>query len=64
MIISLELPDDQAQSLRKAAESLGVMPEELVRAGLSDWLSSTDEDFQRSAERVLRKNKELYERLR
>jgi hypothetical protein len=61
--ISVELSEQQAERLRSAAERLGVRPEDLARAGVTDLLTQPGEDFQRAAERVLRKNEELYRRL-
>lgn len=63
MKISIELSQEQAERLRRAAERLGVRPEDLARAGVADLLRRPDEDFQRAAEHVLRKNERLYERL-
>ncbi len=63
MRISVELSEEQAERLRSAAERLGVRPEDLARAGLTDLLTQPEEDFQRAAEHVLRKNEELYRRL-
>jgi len=63
MKISIELSQEQAERLRRAAERLGVRPEDLARAGVTDLLRRPDEDFQRAAEHVLRKNERLYERL-
>ena len=53
----------QAEKLRREAERLGVAPDELACAALSDLLASRDEAFQAAAERVLRKNGALYRRL-
>ena len=63
MRISVELSEDQAERLRSAAARLGVSPEELARVGVTDMLTQPEEDFRRAAERVLRKNEELYRRL-
>jgi hypothetical protein len=63
MRLSIELSEEQAQRLRNAAERLGVRPEDLARAGVADLLRQPEEDFQRAAEHVLRKNEELYRRL-
>lgn len=63
MRISVELTEDQATRLCSAAERLGVRPEELARAGVTDLLAQPEEDFRRAAELVLRKNEELYRRL-
>ena len=63
MRISVELSEDQVERLRSAAARLGVSPEELARVGVTDMLTQPEEDFRRAAERVLRKNEELYRRL-
>jgi hypothetical protein len=61
--ISVVVSEDQAERLRRAAEHLGVRPEDLARAGVRDLLRQPDEVFERAAEYVLRKNEELYRRL-
>jgi hypothetical protein len=61
--ISVELSEEQAEGLWRAAERLGVRPEDLARAGVMDLMRQPDEDFERAAEHVLRKNEELYRRL-
>ena len=63
MKLDIELSPAQAERLREEAERLGVTPEELARAALSDLLSEPDETFNTAVERVLRKNDELYRRL-
>jgi hypothetical protein len=63
MKLDIELSPAQAERLRQEAERLSVTPEELSRAALTDFLSEPDEDFKVAAERVLRKNSELYRRL-
>ena len=63
MKISIELSKEQAELLRSAAERLGVRPEDLARAGVTDLLRQPEEDFQTAAAHVLRKNEELYRRL-
>ena len=63
MKLDIELSPAQAERLCQEAERLGVTPEELARAALTDLLSESDESFKVAAERVLRKNKELYRRL-
>ena len=63
MRISIEISAVQAERLRNAAERLGVRPEDLARAGVADLLRQPEEDFQKAAEHVLRKNEELYGRL-
>ena len=63
MKLDIELSPAQAERLRQEAERLSVTPEELARAALTDLLSEPDEGFKVAAERVLRKNNELYRRL-
>ena len=60
---SIELPNDQAQRLRDLADEAGVTPEELLGAGVREWLFQPQKDFSDAAACVLRKNAELYRRL-
>jgi hypothetical protein len=63
MKLTIDLSPTQAELLRHEAERLGVAPEELARAALADLLATRDDEFKAAAERVLRKNEELYRRL-
>jgi hypothetical protein len=63
MKLAFELPRAQAERLRAEAERLGLSPEDLARAALTDLLSVPDAEFQAVATRVLAKNRELYKRL-
>ena len=63
MKLAFELPPAQADRLRKEAARLGVAPDELAKAALSDLLATHDPDFEAAARRVLDKNRELYRRL-
>jgi plasmid stability protein len=63
MKVVFELPAAQAERLRAEAARLGLSPEDLARAALSDFLATPDPDFAAAAQRVLAKNKELYRRL-
>jgi len=63
MKVTFELADAQAEKLRRVAERLGIPPSDLARAALTDLLAARDEDFRAAAERVLKKNDELYRRL-
>ena len=64
MTLSIDLPENQVQRLRALASRLGVSPEELVRALVSDQLCAPGrEDFEQVAARLLEKNRELYRRL-
>jgi predicted transcriptional regulator len=61
--IVIELPDEQALKLQEIAEQAGVTPEELLRAGVQEWLARPHGDFADAAAYVLAKNAELYRRL-
>jgi hypothetical protein len=63
MKLAVELPPAEADRLRAEAERLGVSPEALARAAVSDLLSTPDPAFETAARRVLAKNRELYKRL-
>jgi predicted transcriptional regulator len=63
MRLTIELSPAQAERLRREAERLGLAPDDLARAAIADLLATRGEDFRTAAERVLRKNEELYRRL-
>jgi len=63
MKLAFELPDAQAEKLREEAKRLGLSPEDLARAALSDLLATPDAEFRAAATRILQKNQELYRRL-
>jgi len=63
MKLAIELNSNESEQLQVVAARLGVRVEELARAAVSDLLSSSGEDFEAAAAEVLRKNRELYERL-
>lgn len=63
MKVAIELTESEAHRLREEASRLGVAPEDLARAAVTDLLSMTGDDFQAAADYVLRKNEELYRRL-
>jgi hypothetical protein len=63
MKLSIDLSPAQADRLRIEAERLGMTPEDLARAAITDLLAATGEDFKAAADRVLKKNQELYRRL-
>jgi hypothetical protein len=63
MNISVELSTAEAELLTATAIRLGVRPEELARAALTDALGRDKEEFRNAAEYVLEKNRSLYQRL-
>jgi hypothetical protein len=63
MNVAFELPPAQAEKLQEVADRLGLSPSDLARAALTTLLAGRDEDFRTAADRILRKNSELYRRL-
>jgi hypothetical protein len=63
MTIAVELSPKEAEMLSTMAVRLGVRPEELARAALTEALSRDKEEFRQAAEYVLEKNRTLYQRL-
>ncbi len=63
MSISLNLDDDQSKRLRERARELGVDARDLAKAAVNDLLARPADDFDRAANSVLNKNRELYRRL-
>jgi hypothetical protein len=59
----IELPVSQFEKLREIATQIGVLPEYLAKAAISDLISIREEDFRSVADYVIRKNEELYRRL-
>jgi plasmid stability protein len=63
MKLAFELPPAQAERLRIEAARLGLSPEDLARAALTDLLATPDAEFEAAAARVIAKNRDLYKRL-
>jgi len=63
MTIAIELSHQQAQALSAAAKRLQVSEIDLAAAAVRDLVAQHDPAFDAAAQRVLAKNKELYQRL-
>lgn len=63
MTLNLELDEQQTQRLQDAALRLNVSMKELASAAINDLIAKLDSDFEQAADRVLKKNAELYRRL-
>lgn len=61
--LTIPLSEDKLVKLREKAAAYGVTAEELVRAGVDHLLEGPEEEFERAAEYVLKKNRDLYQRL-
>lgn len=60
--VEIQLPDDLASRVEKAALERGVSVEQLVRSSVEEKMLR-DEQFEAAVSRVLEKNAELYRRL-
>lgn len=63
MSMVVQLGDEQSRQLQEIARELKVDPAELARAAINDLVSRRTDDFERAAQFVLEKNRELYRRL-
>jgi cell division protein ZapA (FtsZ GTPase activity inhibitor) len=63
MTISLNLPPEAERRLAEVAKRLNVPVQDLASAAVRDLISQPADDFERAAQRVLEKNRELYRRL-
>jgi hypothetical protein len=63
MALVIELPVNQFEKLRGIATQIGVLPEYLAKAAISDLICVGEDDFHSAADYVIRKNEELYRRL-
>ena len=61
--ITVEIEDSKAEILREKAKRYGLQPNQLVAATIEDLIGQPDPDFESAMQRVLSKNRELYERL-
>ncbi len=61
--LTVTISDDRFAKLKEVAKGLLVTPEELVAASIKDLLARPEDDFEEAVEYVLKKNKELYQRL-
>jgi predicted transcriptional regulator len=63
MTLSIQLTDDAERRLKEAAVRLQVPMADLAAAAVRDFVTAPAEEFERAANRVLEKNRELYRRL-
>jgi len=63
MDITLSIPDDRFTKLKEVANNLHVTMEDLVCISIDELISRPDEDFQKAADYILKKNAELYRKL-
>ena len=61
--IAIELSEQQAQALAAVAKRLQVSEADLAAAAVRDLVGQQEADFGAAADRVLKKNMELYQRL-
>jgi hypothetical protein len=61
--ITVQLDDTKADLLREKAKEFGLSPDQFVAASIEDLLAQPEPEFEAAVQKVLSKNKELYERL-
>ena len=61
--IEIQLSEQTALKLEKAAERLSLSPEDLLLISVEEKLTQLDEEFRNAAAEVLQKNADLYRRL-
>jgi hypothetical protein len=61
--ITVQLDDTKADLLRQKAKEFGLSPDQFVAASIEDLLAQPEPEFDAAVQKVLSKNKELYERL-
>ena len=61
--ITIQIDDEKASILREKEKRYGLRPEQFITASIEDLIGQPDPDFDQAAKRVLKKNKELYNRL-
>jgi predicted transcriptional regulator len=63
MKLAIQLSDDQQRRLAEIAARLNVPAEALAEAAVRELIAQPGHDFDAVTARLLRKNRELYERL-
>ena len=63
MNLAIELSEDQQRRLTEIAERLGVPISSLAEAAVRELIARPEADFEQISERILEKNRDLYERL-
>jgi len=64
MKLAIELSEAQERRLAEIAGRLNIPPQKLAEAAIRELVSVPEADFDQVASRLIRKNRELYERLR
>jgi predicted transcriptional regulator len=64
MKLAIELSEAQERRLAEIAARLGVPAESLAEAAVRELVDQSSAEFDQVADRLLTKNRELYERLR
>lgn len=64
MKLAIELSEAQERRLAEMAARLGVPAESLAEAAVRELIEQSSAEFDEVADRLLAKNRELYERLR
>ncbi|MBT7094356.1 MAG: DNA-binding protein [Bacteroidetes bacterium] len=63
MELSVDFDESQFEKLQEKAKLLGILPKQLIKVAVTDFLNIRDKDFLSATDYVFSKNKELYKRL-
>jgi len=61
--VTIPITEEQMARLKDLAQKVGLAPEQLLEAGVEDFLGRHDDEFTRMADFIITKNTELYRRL-
>ncbi|MDJ0718862.1 MAG: ribbon-helix-helix protein, CopG family [Prochloraceae cyanobacterium] len=62
--LTINLPEEQIEQIQEIAQKLGLSTEKLLEIKINDWLTETKPYFSQAANYILKKNSELYKRLK
>lgn len=63
MQFTVQFSDDTSQRLIQKASELSLQPEEFICVSVTELLDERNDEFRRIVDRIVSKNRELYERL-
>lgn len=61
--ITVEIDDSKAAIFTDKENKFGLLPEQFVSASIEDLISRPEPDFEVAMQKILDKNRKLYERL-
>jgi antitoxin FitA len=61
--LTISLSDEEMRRLEALGKREGLTVEQMIRLGINDFIGQTDDAFHAAAQRVMKKNAELYRHL-